>query len=212
MKEEAPQSAVSTSLCFKARAMKKSNLLMLISKSSLSLLVSVIGSILLTEVTMAQVKPSCFMTDTSGTVIDLSELCNSRSKRSSNIKNTENINNDVNTTINKSAIVNNRARETVNKSAIVNNRARETVRFLGDGSLPFKLGSSASSYYTGTQPVYLRRYQTSQTLGNTEASRNTLLSSGEVLSRDNSDRVFITPGTRVVVPIRTPFIIYRYQK
>ncbi len=155
---------------------------MLISQSSLSLSISVMGSILLTEVTMAQVKPSCFMIDTSGTVIDLSDLCNSRSNRASNIKNTENLNNIVNTTI--------------NESALVNNAAGETVYFVGDGSVPFKLGSSANSYYTGKQPVYLRRYQSSQTLGNIEASRNALLSSGE----------------RFIVPARTPFILYRYQK
>ena len=179
--------------------MKKLNLLMLISKTSLSLLVSIIGTILLTEVTIAQDQSSCFMTDTAGTVIDLSDLCDSRSNRLSKRENTEDLNNIVNTTI--------------NRSALVDRPARETVYFVGNGSVPFNLGTSANSYYTGTQSVYVRRYQTSQILGNREAARNDLLSSGQVLSRNNSTRSLTSiSGGRFVVPARTPFIIYRYQK
>lgn len=180
--------------------MKKLNLLMLISKTTLSLLISVMGTILLSEVATAQNKPSCFMRDTSGKVIDLSDLCDSRSKKVSNTKNKENLNNIVNTTI--------------NESALVNNTTRRTVYFLGNGTVPFNLSSPANTYYTGAQSAaYIRRYPTSQSVSNREASRINLLSTGEILSRNINDRPITTiPSSRLIVPERTPFIIYRYTK
>ena len=80
------------------------------------------------------------------------------------------------------------------------NRSREIVYSVGDGSVPFTLGTSSALYYSGNSLVYVRRYREVPRRFSTRNNiRNAVLGVGA-----NSRRVNFSG--------RTPFLIYRYQK
>ncbi|MGK7952097.1 MAG: hypothetical protein AB4368_25760 [Xenococcaceae cyanobacterium] len=140
---------------------------------------AVIMSFLAVEVTKAQPKLSCFMIDTSGEVINLADICNLKSDVATPI------NHDIN-----SEFTSERTKST--------HRPVETVYSVGDGSVPFTLGTSSAIYYSGKPLVYVRRYREAQRFNTRDNVRNYLIGA--------------TNSRRVKFSGRIPFIIYRYQK
>ncbi len=138
-----------------------------------------------TEVVKAQSQPSCFMVDTSGEVIDLSNICNVKSQGEQKSKAVTQSDNALDSA---STI------ETEISAPLV-----ERVNFVGDGSVPFTLDSSSTVYYSGDRSVYIRRYREAQRFSTRNNVREALLELG---ANDRS----------LNVSHKTPFIIYRYQQ
>jgi hypothetical protein len=148
-----------------------------------------VGLTLITaKIATAQAKPICFMKDTAGKVTDLSNLCNFLSRQNSVSEPINRLNTVVTSSSTKSQV--------------------ENIYFVGNGDVPFSLGSASSTYYTGDRPIYVRKYRRAVTTENRDVVRNALLESGG----NNNNAIVTVPGGFPVVPGRTPFIIYRYQK
>jgi hypothetical protein len=172
--------------------MKKLHLVNSLTAIGLSTIGWVCLTLITASKTTAQTKPICFMTDTEGNVTDLSNLCNERSTQNSTTEPINRLNNLLDTVANSNS----------------DRFQVENVYFVGNGDVPFSLGSVSSTYYTGDRSVYVRKYRSSLTTDNRNAARNALLESGA-----NSNNAIVTvPGGFPIVPGRTPFIIYRYQK
>jgi hypothetical protein len=139
----------------------------------------------------AQSKPICFMTDNAGKVTDLSHICNVRSNQNQTDEPITRLNNLLDTAAN------------TNDEDV----AVENIYFVGDGNVPFSLGTASSTYYAGDNPVYVRRYRSNVTTENRDAARRDLLEAGA-----NGNNSIVTPSGTSFVPGQTPFIIYRYQQ
>lgn len=158
--------------------MKKIQQILVISCTSLSL-------ISLSQAVKAQTKQSCFMTETSGKVVDLSALCDTRKIE----------------------------RSPSGSSASPTNEDRQELKnvyFIGDGEVPFTLGSSSSTYYvgetTGRSSAYIRRYSNQATFTPREGIKSSLSSFFQQIKDPNST-LLIRNGQA-----QTPFLIYRYPK
>lgn len=147
---------------------------------------TVVMSLVGVEVAKAQPQPSCFMINPSGEVVDLADICNAKTQPRLNSNAVTPTNNSLNR-----AFIPNRTE--------IPNRPIERVYFVGNGNVPFTLGTSSTTYYSGDRSAYVRRYRDTQRFTNRDDARNALLGIGE--------------NTRnVTFSGRTPFIIYRYQK
>ena len=162
--------------------MNKLAQVLLFSRNGLAVITSAIMmNFLAVEVTKAQPQPSCFMIDTFGEVINLAHICNVKS--------------NVATTINYG--INSASKSERTK---ISYRPGKIVHSVGDGSVPFTLGTSSALYYSGNSLVYVRRYREVPRRFNTRNNiRNAVLGVGA-----NNRRVNFSG--------RTPFLIYRYQK
>jgi hypothetical protein len=172
-----------TSLINRARNMNKLHKVF----SATSIVLGIFGS---ASLATAQSKPICFMTDNAGKVTDLSDICNVRSNQNQTNEPITRLNNLLDT-----------ADNTNNEEVQV-----ENIYFVGDGDIPFSLGTASSTYYAGDEPVYVRRYRTAVT-ENRDAVRRDLLETGA-----NGNNSIVTVNGTSFVPGQTPFIIYRYQK
>lgn len=138
------------------------------------------------EAAKAQPQPSCFMINTSGEVLNLEDICRVKPRGQLQSNAVIPINNALNTAL-------------IPERTEIPNRPVERVYFVGNGSVPFTLGTSSTTYYSGERPVYVRRYRQTQRFSTRDNARDALLRSPVNTSRVNiSDRI--------------PFIIYRYQK
>ncbi len=158
--------------------------LRLFSHSSLAVITStVMMSFLTVAVAKAEPQPPCFMIDASGEVVNLADICNVKPQgqiKSNSIRQIKNaISSDFTTKI--------------------PDRPAKQVYFVGNGSVPFALGTSSSAYYSGGRFTYVRRYREAQRFSTRNNARNAFLES-QVNTRN------------VRISGRTPFIIYRYQK
>jgi hypothetical protein len=153
--------------------------------SATSIVLGIFGS---ASLATAQSKPICFMTDNAGKVTDLSDICNVRSNQNQTNEPITRLNNLLDRVDNEDVSV-------------------ENIYFVGDGDVPFSLGTASSTYYAGDNPVYVRRYRSNLTTENRDAVRRDLLETGA-----NGNNSIVTPNGTSFVPGQTPFIIYRYQK
>jgi hypothetical protein len=156
--------------------------------SATSIVLGVLGS---ANIATAQSKPICFMTDNAGKVTDLSDICNVRSNQNQTNEPITRLNNLLDTAANDN-----------NEDVSV-----ENIYFVGDGNVPFSLGTASSTYYTGDNPVYVRRYRSNVNTENRDATRRDLLEAGA-----NGNNLIVTPSGTSFVPGQTSFIIYRYQE
>ena len=160
---------------------------LLISRKGFAVITTtVMMSLLGVEVTKAEPQPSCFMINPAGEVVNLADICNVKPQRQLNSSTPTPTNNALNT-----AFIPNRT--------AIPNRPIERVYFVGNGNIPFTLGTSSTTYYSGDRSTYVRRYSETRRFANRDDARNTLL-------RIGSDTTNTTFSDRV------PFIIYRYQK
>ncbi len=142
---------------------------LLFSRNGLAVITStVMMSFLAIEVAKAQPKPSCFMIDTSGEVVNLADICNVKPERQ------------------------------LKSNTITRIGNAERVYSVGNGSNPFTLGTSSTIYYSGDRLAYVRRYRDTQRFSTRDDARDALLGLG-------------ANPRNVIVPSRTPFIIYRYK-
>ncbi len=163
--------------------MKTIQQILIISGASLSL-------ISLSQPVQAQTQPSCFMTETSGKIVDLSTLCATR-------KNEER---------QQSQPTNNLVRINLfSQPSQKGDRSVETVYFIGDGQVPFTLGTSSRSYYVGEttrgNSAYIRRYSTRPTFRPRAGIRSNFVELTEDIN-----------STSIIRNEQTPFLIYRYPK
>ena len=163
---------------------------LLFSRNSLAVITSTIMmSFLAVGVAKAQPTPSCFMINTSGEVVDLTDICNVKPQRQLRANAVTRIGSAINSTF------------TPERTEIPN-RPAKFVYFVGNASVPFSLGTSSTSYYTGRRSAYVRRYRDTERLS-------------RFSTRDNARDALLVLGTnptKGTVTGRTPFIIYRYQK
>lgn len=176
------------------------------------LLTSLIGWSLMgwSQMAAAQTKPSCFMTEASGEVVDLSSICDFQTtKRSPGIANSgstkenleqpENINNNF---LNPNLISEPSLEQ---QNGQIRGRSTESIYFIGNGEVPFTLGSSSRTYFFGSDTrgnsAYIRRYSTPQTFAPRNDIRNEFF---ELRANSNS--------TSRIRDRQTPFVIYRYAK
>lgn len=145
---------------------------------------TIMMSFLGVEVAKAQPQPSCFMINPSGDVVDLTSICDVKPQRQLNSAT------QTNNSLNSAFIPN---------ETTISNRPVERVYFVGNGNIPFTLGTSSTTYYSGDRSAYVRRYRENQIFSNRNDARNALLG----IDRNTSNTDFSG---------RTPFIIYRYQK
>ena len=159
----------------------------LCSRHSLAVMASTIMmSFFAVEVTTAQSQPSCFMIDNLGQVVNLANICDVKPQRQLQSSATTEIDNSLNTAF------------TTERTEIPYPPI-ERVYLIGNGSIPFTLGTSTTTYYSGDRPVYVRRYPETQRFSTRNNARETLFG-----SEANTRRVNVFDPT--------PFIIYRYQK
>ena len=160
---------------------------LLFSRNSLAVITStVMMSFLAVEGAKAQPTPSCFMINTSGEVVDLTDICNVKPQRQLRANAVTRIGSAINSTF------------TPERTEIPN-RPAEFVYFVANGSVPFTLGTSSASYYTGRRSAYVRRYNDPERFINRDNARDALLGSG-------------ANPTKGIITGRSPFVIYRYQK
>ncbi|MGB5633989.1 MAG: hypothetical protein WBM44_06715 [Waterburya sp.] len=120
------------------------------SRNALALITSTaMISFLAIEVAKAQPKPSCYMIELSGEVVNLEDICDVKPQRTK-----------------KSKVA----------ALEVNNT--EDVYTLGNGSLPFTLGPSSRIYYDGRRLAYFRRYYESPRFATRDNTREVFLESG----------------------------------
>ncbi len=147
---------------------------------------TVITSLLGVEVTKAEPQPSCFMINPTGEVVNLADICNVKLQRQLNSSTPTPTNNTLNT-----AFIPNRTE--------IPNPPIERVYFVGNGNIPFTLGTSSTTYYSGDRSAYVRRYSERRRFTSRDDARNIFLG----IESDSRTTTFSN---------RIPFIIYRYQK
>ena len=195
--------------------------LRLFSHSSLAVITSsVMMSFLTVAVAKAEPQPPCFMIDASGEVVNLADICNVKPQgqiKSNSIIPIPTIN-ATNRSPRLRVSVSPRQLSVANlhrngirqiKNAInsdfttenteIRDRPAELVYFVGNGSVPFALGTSSAAYYSGGRFTYVRRYREAQRFSTRNNARDAFLES-QVKTQS------------VRISGRTPFIIYRYQK
>ena len=176
--------------------MKKIQQILVISWASLSL-------ISLGQPVKAQTEPSCFMTEPSGKVIDLSALCDTRQIKSSPAASSASPTNEDRQQLQP---INNLARTNLNSEpSQISDRSANTVYFIGAGKVPFTLGASSRSYYVGAttkgNSAYIRRYSKQPTFRPRAGIRSSF---AELIEDSNS--------TSIIRNRQIPFLIYRYPQ
>lgn len=161
---------------------------LLVSRNGLAVMTSaVMLGCLTVEGAKAQPQLSCFMLDTYGEVISLADICDTKPQFQVKSRAVERIDRNLHS-------------GSTSESKTSAHPPVETVFSVGNGSVPFILGTSSALYYSGQPLVYVRRYR--QTPRARFMSRNE--SRDGLLGAANTRRVKFSG--------RNPFIIYRYQK
>lgn len=161
---------------------------LLVSRNGLAVMTSaVMLGYLTVEGAKAQPQPSCFMLDTYGELINLADICDAKPQFQVKSRAVTRINRDLHS-------------GSTFESTTSAHPPVETVFSVGNGSVPFTLGTSSALYYYGQSLVYVRRYR--------QTSRARFITRNE--SRD--DLLGGTNTRKAKFSGRTPFIIYRYQK
>lgn len=146
---------------------------------------SVIMSFSAVEVAKAQSQPSCFMTNTSGRVVNLEHICDVKPQEQLKSNTITQVNNDIDSTA-------------TTESTEITQLSRARIYLVGNGSNPLTLNTSSTISYSSDRPVYIRRYREAQRFSTRNDVRNTLLGA-QINTRSTN------------VSGKSQFIIYRYQ-
>ncbi len=151
-----------------------------LSRSFMAAISSTTASLMMVGIATAQPEPSCFTIDVSGQKIDLTDICYRKTSKTTQQERDRHV--SVTTTENT-----------------ISDPLSETGYFVGNGIVPFSLGTYSYIYYPGDRPIYIRRYRQAPRL----STRNSLRS---ILPESNVNNLSWTGYGQ------TSLVIYRYQK
>lgn len=140
----------------------------LCSRNAIAIIISsVVTSLMMVGTAQAQPKPSCYMVESSGKLIDLVDICDAK---------------PIATTQSERATDDTASVDRLETPYL----SPEIVYVVGDGSLPFALDRDSSIYYTSDRPVYIRRYRESRVFEPNNYFQRSLLELG-ANHRNNND-------------------------